>query len=67
MLNAYREPLRFELPATAAGPWRRWLDTSLESPEDVRDWEEAPEVTDANYLVQPHSLALLVILRAAAA
>jgi len=38
ILNAYWEPLEFELPAeTAAGrnPWRRWIDTSLESPEDI--------------------------------
>jgi glycogen operon protein len=61
MLNAYWEPLRFELPpAGEAGPWRRWLDTSLESPEDVVDWEEAPHVTDPTYLVQTRSLALLV-------
>jgi glycogen operon protein len=62
MLNAYWEPLRFELPAASeADPWRRWLDTSLKSPEDVVDWRDAPHVTDASYLVQPRSLALLVI------
>jgi glycogen operon protein len=62
MLNAYWEPLRFELPAAGeTGPWRRWLDTSLKSPEDVVDWQEAPQVTEASYLVQPRSLALLVI------
>ena len=34
MLNAYWEPLRFELPPAAdRAPWRRWIDTSLTSPE----------------------------------
>ena len=30
ILNAYWEPLEFELPARdGRGPWRRWIDTSL--------------------------------------
>ena len=38
MLNAYWEPLVFELPATAAGrAWRRLVDTALESPQDFCD------------------------------
>ena len=64
MLNAYWEPLRFELPPAAEKgprPWRRWIDTSLPSPADVLDRREAPVVSDARYLVQPRSLALLVI------
>jgi isoamylase len=28
MLNAFLEPLEFELPPIA-GTWRRWIDTSL--------------------------------------
>ena len=64
MLNAHWQPLRFELPQVGeenGGPWRRWIDTSLPSPEDVRGWEEAPAVTAASYLVQPRSLAFLVL------
>jgi glycogen operon protein len=63
MLNAYWEPLRFELPPPGgelAGPWRRWIDTSLPSPEDIVDWEEAPAVADATYLVEQRSMAFLV-------
>jgi glycogen operon protein len=62
MLNAYWEPLRFELPPAAVedgGPWRRWIDTSLPSPEDVVVWEEAPAVAGAAYLVRPRSMAFL--------
>jgi len=62
MLNAYWEPLRFELPSVGenARAWRRWIDTSLPSPEDIVDWDRAPEVTDTSYLVQSRSVALLV-------
>jgi glycogen operon protein len=62
MLNAYWEPLRFELPPPADGEsaWLRWIDTSLASPEDILAWEKAPAVAEDHYLVQPHSLAFLV-------
>jgi isoamylase len=39
ILNAYWEPLEFELPPVADGgrhPWRRWVDTFLDSPHDSR-------------------------------
>ena len=49
------------------GAWRRWVDTSLASPEDVVDWEKGPTVAGASYLVQPRSLALLVAPLAAGA
>jgi isoamylase len=61
MLNAYWEALTFELPAVP-GPldrWRRCIDTSLASPDDVRRWEEAPPVEAAAYVVQPRTIALV--------
>jgi glycogen operon protein len=64
MLNAYWEPLRFQLPpATPENPaaWRRWIDTSLTSPNDIVAWEHGPEIADASYVVQPRSIALLVM------
>ena len=62
MLNAYWEPLRFQLPpAKGHGAWRRWIDTSLHSPEDIVAWDRAPAVTDDSYLVQPRSVAFLVM------
>jgi glycogen operon protein len=57
IFNAYWEPLRFELPA---GAWRRWLDTSLESPEDILPWDEAPHIAVSSYTAQPRSIAILV-------
>ena len=63
MFNAYWEPLRFQLPPASAGhprDWRRWIDTSLPSPDDIVDWEEAPAVRGGTYLVQPRSIVCLV-------
>ena len=34
IINAWREPLDFELPE-ARGQWIRWIDTGLEPPEDI--------------------------------
>ena len=41
IVNAYWEPLDFELPPLDPeyGPfWRRWIDTSLDSPNDIVPW-----------------------------
>jgi hypothetical protein len=54
MFNAYWEALDFELPlAPAAGVagWQRWIDTSLESPEDIMDAAAAPSVPGTQYRV----------------
>jgi glycogen operon protein len=59
MLNAYWEPLTFELPPADAR-WRRWVDTSLTQPEDVYAWEQAPVVSQSRYTVGPRSLVFLV-------
>ena len=60
MINAYWEALAFELPPTEEGAvWRRWIDTSLASPDDICEETEAPPVAGPNYLVQPHSIAYL--------
>ena len=48
MLNAFWEPLEFELPPTA-GPWRRWIDTSLPAPEDIVEWQKAPASPGSTY------------------
>jgi glycogen operon protein len=64
MLNAYREPLTFELPPVPRGvrqSWRRWIDTSLPSPDDIRMWEDAPSVAGTKYTVSPRASAFLVL------
>ena len=64
MLNAYWEPLVFELPPVPAGyqgQWRRWIDTSHESPEDICEWRCSLPVTTTHYNVQARSLAILLV------
>src|SRR5262249_26085073 len=60
ILNGYWEPLSFELPPTRErGPWRRWLDTSLPSPQDIVDWQAAPPISGNTYSAGPRSVVML--------
>jgi len=77
MMNAYWEALDFELPPVdSPSPeasqgsdrgekdgawWRRWVDTSLDSPDDICSWIDAPAVRGPTYRVQPRSIAVLVV------
>ncbi len=62
LLNAFREALEFELPTAPRGStgWLRIVDTSLASPQDFCERAEATVIDTANYLVQPHSVVVLV-------
>jgi len=62
ILNAYWEPLEFELPSVADGihgPWRRWIDTFLDSPHDIVDWDAAPLAAGRTYRAEPRSVVVL--------
>jgi glycogen operon protein len=62
ILNAYWEPLQFELPSlskAARNPWRRSIDTFLDSPDDIVDWEQAPSVPGLTYRAEPRSVVVL--------
>ena len=61
IMNAYWEPLEFELPPLAAnrGPWRRWIDTSLDSPQDIVEWSDAPLAAAPTYRAGPRSVVAL--------
>jgi glycogen operon protein len=64
MLNAYWEPLNFEIPPVPAESrkhWCRCIDTALASPDDFRRWEDAPSVQQNTYFVQPRSVVMLVL------
>jgi glycogen operon protein len=63
ILNAYWEPLQFELPAghhAQTLQWYRWIDTFLESPNDIVEWRQAHPVPDATYCAQPRSVVVLL-------
>jgi len=62
MLNAYWEPLAFELPPLPYEEcWHRIVDTALPAPEDFSSLEDAPPVTDRGcYWVQARSSVVLM-------
>jgi glycogen operon protein len=69
ILNAYWEPLEFELPAAAdygAPGWRRWIDTSFDSPGDIVAWQSAPDVPGPRYRADARSVVVLFAAHAAA-
>ena len=62
VLNAYWDPLRFELPLRDGDlpvRWRCCIDTAAASPDDCRMWEEASDVDAPVFVVQPRSLVVL--------
>jgi isoamylase len=62
ILNAYWEPLEFELPSAADGgrsSWRRWVDTFLDSPHDIVERAQAPLVPGHTYRAEPRSVVVL--------
>jgi glycogen operon protein len=62
ILNAYWEPLDFELPDLShgdRGPWRRWIDTALDSPHDIVPWQAAPAVPGGTYRAEGRSAVML--------
>ncbi len=63
MVNAYWEPLAFELPPVLnlqGKTWHRWIDTALEPPEDIGSWGHTAAVPGSTYLVQPRSIVVLM-------
>jgi isoamylase len=62
ILNAFWEPLEFELPPVSqedGGVWRRWIDTALDSPHDIVAWQTAPPLTGRTYRTAPRSVVVL--------
>ena len=56
----YRAVLDFELPPPPEGrQWLRWVDTSLESPEDIVPWQEAQPLTRSSYHAESRSVVML--------
>jgi glycogen operon protein len=62
ILNAYWGPLELELPRPGdadGNSWLRWIDTTLDSPLDIVDWETAPTVPGRVYRAGPRSVVVL--------
>jgi glycogen operon protein len=62
ILNAYWNPLEFELPDNNGKQWRRWIDTTLDSPHDISEWHDAMPVSNGTYCAGPHSVVALYSL-----
>jgi isoamylase len=56
--NAYWEAFDFELPGETE--WRRWIDTALDSPHDIVDWQEASSVSGQTYKAAARSVVVLI-------
>ncbi len=62
IMNAYWKPLEFELPSPddrGGNPWRRWIDTALESPLDIVEWPTAPAFSGRLYRAEARSVVML--------
>jgi glycogen operon protein len=60
ILNAYWEPLNFELPPLSnSSTWRRWIDTALNAPHDIVSWQTSPSISGSLYRAEPHSVVVL--------
>ncbi len=59
--NAYWKPLSFDIPQIdPAAPWKLVLNTAKSSPADIIPSQDAPEITDSSFTVNPRSMITLV-------
>ena len=59
IFNAYWEALDFELPTVTAN-WWRWIDTALDPPQDVCEWNTGVEVKSGIYRAGARSVVVLI-------
>ena len=62
IFNAYWEPLDFEIPPlenSGENFWHRWVDTYLDSPQDIVAWDAAPVILSPTYRTGPRSVVVL--------
>jgi glycogen operon protein len=62
ILNAYWEALDFELPILRNGAehWRRWIDTALDPPHEICEWNKALPVPGGTYRAGSRSVVVLI-------
>ena len=60
MINAYHEPLTFEIQERSSSGWRRVIDTGLDSPLDAADPGQEAPVPSHRYRVPARSIVVLV-------
>jgi glycogen operon protein len=60
MVNAWWEPLMFQIQEGQSGMWRRVLDTGLPSPHDFSEPGQEPVQKSQDYELGPRSVAVLL-------
>jgi len=62
ILNSYWEALDFELPVVRNGTenWRRWIDTALDPPHEICEWNTAVPVQGGTYRAGARSVVVLI-------
>ena len=64
ILNAFWEPLEFELPLVANGqkhPWKRWIHTALDSPNDIIEWRGSFGIEGFSYRAESKRSVVVLI------
>jgi glycogen operon protein len=66
IFNAYWEPLEFELPILedASQRWSRWIDTALDPPYEICEWNGEELVRELTYSVGARSVVVLIANKA---
>jgi glycogen operon protein len=65
MINAGTQAVEFTIQKETSGGWRRVVDTSLASPEDIVDLAGAPRLAAGGYQVSAHSVVVLMAMNQA--
>jgi glycogen operon protein len=62
IFNAYWEPLDFELPKLMDGAenWWRWIDTALDPPHEICEWNAEKPVLATTYRAGARSVVVLI-------
>jgi isoamylase len=62
IFNAFWEPLDFELPKLGEGAdsWWRWIDTALDPPHEICEWNKEARVPESTYRVGARSVVVLI-------
>jgi glycogen operon protein len=62
IMNAYWEALDFELPKlnNSTEKWRRWIDTALDPPREICEWNEEEPIVGTTYRAAARSVIVLI-------
>ena len=60
LINAFWDALEFGIHEGLPGDWRRVVDTSLPSPDEIVPEDQAPVVRSRSYRVAGRSVVVLV-------